>query len=357
MTTLAIASGLPSLDNSTDLRAFPDYARYPGSIWYQALAEEAAQRGLPLLGAEAALKQVSQGQLDARSVLLVQERESRSGEALLRLGARGGALTCLESPMYASKFHRNLPRISGSFHAAFLFAPFVNTSRAKRSEIICFPRVSPVQASSADGPRSGFAAIASYRSTPLQGLNARGRVRLALDAVQSAAVRHGVRHHLLGVRAKVIAQAADVDQVHVYGRHWPAPSMLAPRNPERITVAGPCDDKIATLRRHRFNICLENAAIPGYVTEKFADAVEAGCVPIYAARNLASVDTALYPPFVDADQLISSKAPAQLLDRVAADFDDWLTRPGARQQFLDLFSHATLARRVMLSIEPCFNSK
>ncbi len=357
MTTLAIASGLPSLDNSTDLRAFPDYASYPGSIWYQALAEEAAQRSLPLLGAEAALSQVSQGRLDARSVLLVQERESRSGEALLRLGARGGALTCLESPMYASKFYRNLPLISGSFHASFLFAPFVHTSRAKRSEIICFPRVSLAQAFSANGPRSGFIAIASYRSTPQQGLNVRGRFRLALDTVQSAAVRDGVRNHLLGVRAQVIEQAAGVDQVHVYGRHWPAPSTLAPRHAERITVAGPCDDKIETLRRHRFNICLENAAIPGYVTEKFADAVEAGCVPIYAARNFASCDTSLYPPFVDADELISTKTPKQLLDRVASKFDEWLAQPHASQRFLNLFSHTDLARRVMLSIEPCFKSR
>lgn len=357
MTTIAIASGLQTLDHSTDLRAFPDYARYPGSIWYQALAEEAAKRELTVLGADAVLSRVSQGQLDPRTVVLVQERESRSGEALLRLGARGGALTCLESPMYASKFYRNLPLVSASFHAAFLFEPFVDTSRATVTEIICFPRVPLTHEHPASSPRTGFAVIASFRSTPLQGLSARGCVRLALDAVQSGAVRHGVRNHLLDVRAKVIALTASIDQVHVYGRNWPAPPAIAPRHPKHITVAGPCDNKIETLRRHRFNICLENAAIPGYVTEKFADAVEAGCVPVYAARNLASGDTSLYPPFVDADELISTEAPRQLLDRVATKFDEWLAQPHASQRFLDLFSYTILARRVMLSIEPCFKSK
>jgi len=357
MTTIAIASGLQALDHSTDLRTFPDYASYPGSIWYQALAEEAAQRELPLLGADAVLSRVAQGRLDPHTVVLVQERESRSGDALLRLGARGGALTCLESPMYASKFYRNLPLISANFQAAFLFKPFVDTSRATATEITCFPRVQLTHEPPTGGPRTGFAVIASFRRTPLQGLSARGCVRLALDAVQSATVRYGVRHHLLGVRAKVIARAASVDQVHVYGRHWPTPPEIAPRHPMRITVAGPCDNKIETLRRHRFNICLENAAIPGYVTEKFADAVEAGCVPIYAARSLPSGDTSLYPPFVDADELISTEAPEQLLDRVATKFDEWLAQPQASQRFLDLFSHTILARRIILSIEPCFKSK
>jgi alpha(1,3/1,4) fucosyltransferase len=39
--------------------------------------------------------------------------------------------------------------------------------------------------------------------------------------------------------------------------------------------------KIEFLKRYKFNICFENADIPGWTTEKFTDALAAGTVPIF----------------------------------------------------------------------------
>lgn len=41
------------------------------------------------------------------------------------------------------------------------------------------------------------------------------------------------------------------------------------------------EDKLDFLRATKFNICFENAALPGYTTEKLYDAMEARCIPVY----------------------------------------------------------------------------
>jgi hypothetical protein len=44
---------------------------------------------------------------------------------------------------------------------------------------------------------------------------------------------------------------------------------------------GPVPRKNAIMRQYRFALCYENAAFPGYITEKIFDGFFAGCVPIY----------------------------------------------------------------------------
>jgi hypothetical protein len=46
-------------------------------------------------------------------------------------------------------------------------------------------------------------------------------------------------------------------------------------------VGGPVPDKLEFLRRHKFNLCFENHAWPGYTTEKLGHALACGCVPVY----------------------------------------------------------------------------
>lgn len=46
-------------------------------------------------------------------------------------------------------------------------------------------------------------------------------------------------------------------------------------------VGGPVSDKFAFESRHKFSLCYENGAHPGYTTEKLVEALAAGTVPIY----------------------------------------------------------------------------
>lgn len=49
----------------------------------------------------------------------------------------------------------------------------------------------------------------------------------------------------------------------------------------RNNVGGPVSDKLDFQSQHKFVIAFENQLSPGYLTEKFAEAAEAGAIPIY----------------------------------------------------------------------------
>jgi len=47
------------------------------------------------------------------------------------------------------------------------------------------------------------------------------------------------------------------------------------------SIGGTPEDKLAFLRPYKFNIAFENQSLPGYTTEKIAEAMRARCVPVY----------------------------------------------------------------------------
>lgn len=88
--------------------------------------------------------------------------------------------------------------------------------------------------------------------------------------------------------------------------------------------------KEAFLRRFPFNICPENSARSGYVTEKVFDAVAAGCIPIYAGPpdaiepGILNEDAVLRYPLNQPEAL--SRELAELRDRPGY-LRDWSERP------------------------------
>ena len=51
-------------------------------------------------------------------------------------------------------------------------------------------------------------------------------------------------------------------------------------------VAGYSTGKVEFLKQYKFNICFENASVPGYTTEKIFEAMRARCLPIYWGNRL-----------------------------------------------------------------------
>lgn len=49
----------------------------------------------------------------------------------------------------------------------------------------------------------------------------------------------------------------------------------------RNNVGGPVPDKIAFQAKYKFALAIENYSAPGYLTEKFAQAAQSNCIPIY----------------------------------------------------------------------------
>ncbi len=73
-------------------------------------------------------------------------------------------------------------------------------------------------------------------------------------------------------RSAITEQLATIDFVHCPGK------LL--HNDDSLADAYN-DDKISYLKQFLFNICAENAAVKGYVTEKIFEAIEGGTIPIY----------------------------------------------------------------------------
>lgn len=69
-------------------------------------------------------------------------------------------------------------------------------------------------------------------------------------------------------RTEIFDKLSAYKQVHSGGR-W------------RNNVGGPVKDKLAFQSKHKFVIAFENQLSPGYLTEKFSEAAQAGAIPIY----------------------------------------------------------------------------
>ena len=101
-----------------------------------------------------------------------------------------------------------------------------------------------------------------------------------------------VARHAPFPRPQLVAALANVGPVLCLGRalhnaEWPAAAM-AGADAQRIdaVAAAPIGDKHALNRATRFVISPENSAGDGYVTEKIADALAAGAVPVYWGGDL-----------------------------------------------------------------------
>lgn len=84
-------------------------------------------------------------------------------------------------------------------------------------------------------------------------------------------------------RSEAILHFSNVEGFALFGTLWDKPHGLSSKyynaakklNPTRI------DSKHAVLAQYKFNLCFENCAFPGYVTEKIFDCLLAGTIPVY----------------------------------------------------------------------------
>lgn len=81
----------------------------------------------------------------------------------------------------------------------------------------------------------------------------------------------------------------------LWGVGWDRPvagSSRGQRAAVRSSYRGRAHDKVDTLARYRFGLCIENTRFPGYISEKLFDALYAGTIPVY----LGAPDVADYVP-------------------------------------------------------------
>lgn len=231
--------------------------RARGSEFCPYLVRLAREQGREVLSGSEALAAVRAGRIDARRIAVVQEEENGQGLALVSAGADPAVLLCMESPLFSPAFYDRLPHWRRIWRRQLLFSG--GTDR------MWFPSfdADAVDDNAAGLPwaeRKPCCAIVSYKHCV--GLRERHRDSPTFAAAFAAQL-HDTRYRMFDV-------LRGCGVLDLYGQGWPPESGVRP-------VA----DKLATLRRYRYALVIENVRWPGYVTEKVFDALAAGCVPLY----------------------------------------------------------------------------
>ena len=207
---------------------------------------------------------------------------------LVQVGVKPGLLVSGESPNVASRFYEDLPRRSAPFRHACLFRGSLSRlAPGVEGHPYLYPCPAPVLA--ADRPwveRRIVGWVAGFKGawigprSWLRNLPAVLRSRWRRFREPSLRMRN-----LYGVRLELARRFGPMPGFVLRGTDWEhtlAGQCAWYRRPvEFSNRPAPCEDKLAALGECRFALAIENAAYPGYVTEKVFDAFRSGAVPVY----------------------------------------------------------------------------
>lgn len=302
-------------------------ARYPGAgAWplVRALAESQERQ---VVTGDTALRLLRQDAIPAQQIQVFQEQDSEIGLELLKMGARGKFLFSLESPMFARGFYRQMRRLSNQFDHVMVFRGLQDQiAPTAVAHDMYFPTIDGAihnQTYPGAARSRGMVMIANKkywrpRRTDLRGvigaLLPRARYPRYLPSIKKAQL-HDYRHSFIAAFA--------TRKLDIVGEGW-NPTDFVSSTPQSLSQS--CQflsprsyaEKHAILASYTFAVCIENAGIPGYVTEKVIDALNSGCIPIY----LGAPDI---EQFVSKDAFIDLRSFESLHE--ARDYLDGLTYP------------------------------
>jgi hypothetical protein len=98
--------------------------------------------------------------------------------------------------------------------------------------------------------------------------------------------RHNQTHN---VRLRLIQQLGSAVSVDVFGSGW---ERCQPLSVQGVRLLGPCKSKHKIIQDYDYSLAFENCTWPGYHTEKLAEAIAAGTIPI----TLLDTETAKHIP-------------------------------------------------------------
>jgi hypothetical protein len=263
----------------------PDYEeRSTRGTFFSCFAQRARECGVGVLTADVFLAE----RPSFRQAVSLSNEFTSFLPRLVQVGVKPGLLVSGESPNVARKFYEDLPGRSAPFRHACLFRG--SLSRLAPG-VEGHPYLYPFPASvlAADRPwaeRRVLGFVAGFkgawigpRSWP-KSLPAVLRSRWRRLREPSLRMRN-----LYGLRLELVRRFGPKPGFVLRGTDWErslAGRCAWYRRPfEFSNRPAPCEDKLAVLGECRFALAIENAAYPGYVTEKVFDAFRAGAVPVY----------------------------------------------------------------------------
>ncbi len=222
--------------------------KYPGSGY------------LPFLASNPDIDAIGEGVDYSDNTLVVQEELAPCGIAMVNTGAIGAVLMCMEAPLYAPLFYDQVKDLKKKFRYQLLFQG--------GTETLYFPSFDPKDLKEPEPWDKRIQKMVMVMS------NKHWKMCEGIPGwKESPSWQKAVQAQLQDQRFLAIHTLQKESLLDLYGNGWPL-GMRAP--------SIPAGEKVNVMRKYACGLCIENMAMPGYVTEKIIDCIVAGVVPVYS---------------------------------------------------------------------------
>jgi hypothetical protein len=232
--------------------------------------------------------QVDARGIDPREVTVISYDWPPSTDALVAQGAQLGVLTSLEPPVIAWELYYHLRETSGRFAHTWLFEGGRERAAATTQfHTLYFPQVRQLRPLDwQEWQQRRFLVSINSNKAMVRSLSRwfdRPR-EVSLKRELASRLYPPVGADLYLERIRVAAQFSGRADFDVFGQGWQRQHPAVPSELHRAMLRaykGPVAEKLETLSRYRFSLCLENSVFDGYVSEKIFDCFFSRTIPIY----------------------------------------------------------------------------
>lgn len=279
--------------------------QYPGASWYPLLKDK-LKNHCDVVTVDVALKQVEEGCLGAKVILVIQHGSDSMAEKLIELGATPLILTCFESPLYMGEFYKNIKNIAPKYKHRILFSGLHDLYDACFG--INYDNYFPsyfLNETNETNETNGVwndkefmtavignkYVVSSYLTNIFTFSGFLWVARNLVSKIISGTLNRKVypinKIQLQDKRLEITAFFLRKKLLKLYGKGWGSLNNLPPKWKKVIqpliskNSTQPCKNKKTVIKKYKFCLCIENAQFPGYVTEKIIDCLIAKVIPVY----------------------------------------------------------------------------
>ncbi len=285
---------------------------YPGALWFFYLKNYLYKDYL-VLTADVALELARAEKILVKDIFLIKHANDSGADNLLSMGANPLLILCFESPLYVGNFYDHHEEYISQFKYKFLPNGLLEggTILDSFNRQIAFPsyELDKLRLSVKNwGQRKFMVLVASnkyvltkwpeyYGSPAYLWWWIKNRIAEVILGKRRESVRYSMGEiELLTYRLGIISFFLGLGKLDIYGKGWDRLRGLPPKWAKKLNMyffknrPKTCEDKVKTISDYKFCLCVENAAFPGYITEKIIDCYVAGVVPLYiGAPNVVEI--------------------------------------------------------------------
>ena len=163
----------------------------------------------------------------------------------------------------------NAPLVEKSM-VIMLEPPVVHPRQYERMKALGFKRVLTFMKEAVDNSKVFYSPFPLIKYTPTKEIERTKKV----CAIYGNKMFDGPGELYTARRQQILSWGMEID---LYGRGWEKDQEII----ETVNWCGPFEgNKVDLLRQYTYTVNYENCNLEGYATEKWGDAIQAGCVPI-----------------------------------------------------------------------------